>query len=443
MSNEVLFDHVELIPIERLKPYEKNPRKGNVRAIAESLAKNKQYRPIVVQKSTRKILAGNHTWQAAKSLGWDKVAAVLIDVDTEQAKRIVLADNRTSDIAEYDDEILAELLASLDEPSGTGYSETDVQAILNTVMESVDEVSDQQAEDIFEVSDDVADNGPREAFSYEDEDEDPEAYEFQTAQAQLQGILQLSDEVYFEMGRNKYDIPPYKQDMLLTKLPDPLMTWGGKDATPDDGVTHYFWNTGLASPTGLPYERAILGFYTYDYKFESWWDKPSYYTAKVMNLGIQTAVAPDFSVWYDDPKVFQLYSIYRAQWFGRYFQEAGMKVIPRVLMSDRTEMMDVSFMGIPKKAPILSMSMQTFDKHDAKELEVAKDSLEYICEKMQPEVLLVYGGNPAKEVIESTSHHGVDVQFLMNYVGVRRGKVFDNPDGIEGEKKKSRPGGLT
>jgi len=446
MSSEVLFDHVELIPIEQLKPYEKNPRKGNIRAIAESLATNKQYRPIVVQKSTQRILAGNHTWQAAKSLGWDKVAVVLVDVDAEQAKRIVLADNRTSDIAEYDDVVLQELLESLDSPMGTGYSETDIQAILNTTTESLSAISDQAAEDLFVASDDAAaaDDAPREAFTYKDDDDDNgEEDAFVSAQGELQGILQLQDEVYFEMGKNKYDIPPYRQDMLLTKVPDPLMTWGGQDATPDDGVSHYFWNSGLASPTGLPYERAILGFYTYDYKFEQWWDKPSFYTAKIMNLGVQTAVAPDFSVWYDDPLVFQLYSIYRAQWFGRYFQEAGMKVIPRVIMSDRKEMLDVSFMGIPKKAPVISMSMQTFDKHDEKELAVAKDSLEYICDQLEPEVLLVYGGNPAKEVIDATSHNGVDVQFLMNYAGVRRGKVFDNPTGIEGDKKKSRPGGLT
>ena len=188
--SDVLFDNIELVPIERLKPYEKNPRKGNVKAIAESLATNKQYRPIVVQKSTRKILAGNHTWLAAKSLGWDKVAAVLIDVDSEAAKRIVLADNRTNDLAEYDDAILAELLQSLDSTEGTGYSETDVQAILNTVMDSVDEIDDQLAEDVFSVSDDVADEGgPKEAFSYDEEEDDPEQDEFESAQAQLQGVL--------------------------------------------------------------------------------------------------------------------------------------------------------------------------------------------------------------------------------------------------------------
>ncbi|NBO54510.1 MAG: DNA modification methylase, partial [Actinobacteria bacterium] len=112
-----------------MKGYDKNPRKGNIAAIAESLEVNKQYRPIVVQKSTNKILAGNHTWQAAKKLGWTKIAVVFVDVDDEGAKRIVLADNRTNDLADYDTAILAELLKDLGSSSGTGYSAQDMETI--------------------------------------------------------------------------------------------------------------------------------------------------------------------------------------------------------------------------------------------------------------------------------------------------------------------------
>jgi hypothetical protein len=457
MTSEVLFSETEMVSVGALKPYDKNPRKGDVRAIAESLTTNKQYRPIVVQKKTRKILAGNHTWQAAKMLKWDKIAVVYVDVDDEQAARIVLADNRTNDLAAYDNKVLAELLADLGDSVGTGYSEDDMQAILSAAQVSMKDIpdpsDDSTLEDIFSASDAASEGRIPRPFGgdlAEDEfgdadlnDEEAEEDEFVSAQAQLQGILQLADDVYFEMGKNKYDIPPYRKDNLVTELPEPLQTWGGKDATPDDGVTTWIWNYGLASPTGMPYDRSILCFYTYDYKFETWWDKPSYYTAKVMNLGVKTAIAPDFSVWYDDPKVFQLYSIYRAQWFGRYFQEAGMKVIPRVIMSNSQEVLDISFMGIPRKAPVISMSMQTFDEKVPEELKAAKDSLEYICATLQPETLLVYGGNPAKRLCESSSVGSTNVVHVINYAGVRRGTVFDNPDGIEGEKrKKGRPGGL-
>ena len=55
--------------IDTLLPFPNNPRRGNVKKLRESLEANGQYKPIVVQASTRYILAGNHLWQAAKELG--------------------------------------------------------------------------------------------------------------------------------------------------------------------------------------------------------------------------------------------------------------------------------------------------------------------------------------------------------------------------------------
>lgn len=364
MEEKISAGETVLVDVTKLKGYDKNPRKGNVKAIAESLQANSQYRPIVVQKKTNKILAGNHTWKAAKQLGWKKIAVVFVDVDDEQAKRIVLADNRTNDLAEYDNDILAELLKDLGTGIGTGYSEQDMEAILGAVTADAEEVlsfSDDIANENFNTPNPVIGLGisaNNEEWDDDDEDfglteDDKSGDEFKDAQAQLQGILQLADEAYFEMGKNRFDIPPIRTDRLVQSIPTPISTWGGKEASEDDGETWWIWNYGLASPTGMPYDRSILCFYTYDYKFEQWWDKPSYYTAKVLNLGVKNAIAPDFSVWYDDPKVFQIYSIYRAQWFARYFQEAGMNVIPRVIMSDSQEMLDVSFMGVPRNAPVL------------------------------------------------------------------------------------------
>lgn len=99
-------------PIDEVQPHPRNVRQGDVGLIAASLNANGQYRPIVVQRSTRYILAGNHTWRAAKSLGWSEVAVQWLDVDDDVAMRVMLADNRANDAATYDD---AELLALLTE----------------------------------------------------------------------------------------------------------------------------------------------------------------------------------------------------------------------------------------------------------------------------------------------------------------------------------------
>lgn len=118
------------VAIDSLKPFEGNPRRGNVAMIAESLTANGQYRPVVVRKGTNEILAGNHTWQAAKSLGWNELWVAFVDVDDETAKRIVLVDNRANDSAYYDEAALVHLLSALTDFTGTGYSPGDVDDLL-------------------------------------------------------------------------------------------------------------------------------------------------------------------------------------------------------------------------------------------------------------------------------------------------------------------------
>lgn len=115
------------VPIDGLVPYGRNPRKGNVDVIVESLSRHGQYRPIVVRAKTFEVLAGNHTLAAAKQLGWSEIAATFVECTDDEAARIVLVDNRAADLGTYDDEVLAELLASLgDDTGGTGFDADDV-----------------------------------------------------------------------------------------------------------------------------------------------------------------------------------------------------------------------------------------------------------------------------------------------------------------------------
>ena len=117
--------------VAELKPYGRNPRRGNVGAIKRSLERNGQYRPIVVNRRTMEVLAGNHTLIAARELGWRRIAVTYVDCDEEQARRIVLVDNRTNDLAGYDEQELVELLQGLDELEGSGYDQAALDALLD------------------------------------------------------------------------------------------------------------------------------------------------------------------------------------------------------------------------------------------------------------------------------------------------------------------------
>jgi ParB-like chromosome segregation protein Spo0J len=110
------------VVLTALVPLAKNPRKGDIKKIAESLKVNGQYRPLVVRKETREILAGNHTYKAAVSLKWEKIKVMFVEgITDEAASKIILTDNRTADLGEYSDEILKELLSGLTDLTGTGY----------------------------------------------------------------------------------------------------------------------------------------------------------------------------------------------------------------------------------------------------------------------------------------------------------------------------------
>lgn len=131
--------------LSELATYYRNPREGNIDAIAESLAVNGQYRPIVVNLGTKtgrplEILAGNHTWKAAQQLGWDEIQATTVDVDDLAAARIVAADNRTADLGEYNDQVLTELLDEIAQAAGdldgTGYDTDYLDDLLDEIAET-------------------------------------------------------------------------------------------------------------------------------------------------------------------------------------------------------------------------------------------------------------------------------------------------------------------
>lgn len=102
------------VVLDRLKPHPENPRRGQVGAILASIEAHGFYGCVVAQRSTGHVLAGNHRLLAALEAGMVSLPVFWLDVDDDEARRILLADNRSSDMAGYDDEALAELLGLLE-----------------------------------------------------------------------------------------------------------------------------------------------------------------------------------------------------------------------------------------------------------------------------------------------------------------------------------------
>ena len=139
----VINENVELVAASSLSAHPDNPRQGDLGAIYESIKANGFYGTIVAQRSTGRILAGNHRWLAAQDAGIDEVPVCWVDVDDDTARRILLADNRTNDLASYNDQALAELLTLIELETGsldgTGYDKDALDDLLNDLGPKAEE----------------------------------------------------------------------------------------------------------------------------------------------------------------------------------------------------------------------------------------------------------------------------------------------------------------
>ncbi len=101
---------IELWPLERLAPYQRNPRthsEAQVTQIAASIAEFGFCNPILVD-SRDGIIAGHGRLLAARKLGLAEVPVIVLDHLSETQRRAyVLADNRLSELAGWDHELLA------------------------------------------------------------------------------------------------------------------------------------------------------------------------------------------------------------------------------------------------------------------------------------------------------------------------------------------------
>lgn len=142
------------MPIADLAAFHKNPRRGDVATIVESLDRLGQYRPIVVNRGTKtgrknEVLAGNHTVLAAKQLGWKEIDVHLVDVDDDTAARIVLVDNKSNDNATYDHADLLELVKTVSDLEATGWTPAEIS-----------DIADQLADDVVEDTEGEFDEAP-------------------------------------------------------------------------------------------------------------------------------------------------------------------------------------------------------------------------------------------------------------------------------------------
>lgn len=131
------------VDIKALLQHPMNPNRGNVQEIADSMQHLGVYKPVIVQKSTGYILAGNHTVQAAGAIGETEIDVYFVDVSDDHAQKILLADNNIATKARVDSKILTSILEDIKARNGniegTSFSNTDLNALLKKVRKDSNE----------------------------------------------------------------------------------------------------------------------------------------------------------------------------------------------------------------------------------------------------------------------------------------------------------------
>lgn len=148
-----------MVPIDEVTQNPRNYNNGDVEEIMALIEDIGMYRPIIVDRESKEIIAGNHTWMACKQLHAEVIPVIWFDGEDEDQLRAMIGDNGTARAARPDEAILLDLLHDLDVSdrglNGLGYNSRDIERIerlMSTPLESQDaatEVAKQQWPTLF------------------------------------------------------------------------------------------------------------------------------------------------------------------------------------------------------------------------------------------------------------------------------------------------------
>lgn len=125
---------IEEVRIDEISNHERNPKQHpdkQIRLLEESIKRFGWTNPVILDKDGR-ILAGHARVKAAIAAGNDTVPCIRTKLTGAEADAYLIADNRISDLAPYDRDILAELLGELPDDLAelTGFDSSDIDALL-------------------------------------------------------------------------------------------------------------------------------------------------------------------------------------------------------------------------------------------------------------------------------------------------------------------------
>jgi hypothetical protein len=361
---------IEYVPLGSLKLHPRNPKDHDLGALAASFGRFGFVAPIIVDERSGYIAAGHGRYRALLAMKQQRqppparvretgdgewLVPVVRGVefrDADAAAGYLVADNRLVILGGWKQDELASLLKELGEKdalAGTGYDGDDVDALLKRLAhEKAEGASPWKA---------TEDAAPEDGSIYR-LDEDP---------------IFPSD--------NEYGIPTLRTDRLGTSTP----TESYRKALHGPVATGrvLVWGTGAPED----WRKTVVAFYVDDTRFEQVWADAPAIGQRLLKQGVEEFIMPDFSTWTDDPRVVQMWNVYRNRWVARYWQELGLRVIPNLQYSD-LDSLRYTLAGIPTEIPVAAVQIRSsWQREDAS---VRRAVMAEVLKRVRVDTLLVY-----------------------------------------------------
>lgn len=148
---------VELVAIDKLKAWDKNPRRHDIESLKSSIERFGFRNVVVVNRKNMTVEAGHGRIEAAKELGYQQIPVLYVEDDDMTAAAFAVADNRQNELGEWDEDALAAILKSLADAEGdwmqsVGYNDNEMRAMLRRLepeMTTEVFVPNEESYDIF------------------------------------------------------------------------------------------------------------------------------------------------------------------------------------------------------------------------------------------------------------------------------------------------------
>ena len=321
---------------DSLKPYPGNPRNNSsaVPYVANSIQAFGFKVPLVID-SNYVVVCGHTRLEAAKSLGLDQVPCIIADdLTPEHIKAFRLADNKVSELSEWDSDLLD---LEIGDPTDFDIDMSDFG-----FLDEIDSIL-----------------GGEEAS----EDEAVKDYK-------------ENERLRTDRAYNLHLIDPYGA--------------AGKWQMPIIENDHYIPENLISFNYALSAKEHNVGvhFFIDDYQFERVWNDPEGYVEKLRKF--DCIFSPDFSLYTDMPLAMKLWNIYRSRLVGSFYQSMGVRVIPTISWCEPATF-EFCFDGIPKGSIVAISTIGV--KQSKRAMQIWQDGMDAMIERIQPMTVIEYGGD--------------------------------------------------